>query len=657
MTDIPVLLPTHFDTDSMNSSIRPQDDLYRFINGHWLDTYKIPDDKAMDGIFHRLRDESEQHRKEIIDACVAGHITEGKALEIAQLFQAYMDTDTIEAYGLNPLRPVLERIDQVGTKKELTEVVAQLGKTGDAPAPACGISVDPNDPRRYVFILSQGGLGLPDESYYRDEAYADVREAYVSYIAALLKLAQDESASEHAKVIMDFETQLAATHWDSVTMRDTDKTNNPMSWADMKALGPAFDWDRWAEHSGIATKDLDTILVTVPPHVEGFSTLWENTDINTVKQWIRFHYIDGYASLLGDRFVQTRFDFYGTVLTGAQQIRPRWKRGVGCVESSLGEPLGELYVAQHFPPSHKQAMEELVENLLEAYRDSITNLEWMSSDTKKRAQEKLSQFVTKIGYPDTWRDYSQLHFDKDSTIIDMVRRVAEFEYDYELAKLGKPVDRSEWHMTPQTVNAYYNPTQNEIVFPAAILQHPFFDADALLAQNYGAIGAVIGHEIGHGFDDQGAKFDGEGRINNWWTPSDEEEFRSRTQALIDYYADFSPAQLSDDYKVNGALTIGENIGDLGGLTIAYKAWLSAKLKEGEEPTADEKRLFFYSWAFVWRTKVRDELAIQLLTIDPHSPSEFRCNGVVAHSDAFAEAFNLNAGDRLWIDPDQRVRIW
>lgn len=649
------LLPTQCDPKTMDTSVRPQDDLYRHVNGTWLKTHELPGDKAMDGAFNVLRDESEKQRRDIIDQCVDGTITEGKAKEIGRIYTAFMNEDAIEKAGISPIKPLLDRISATTDRTQLAEVLGDYLRRADAPIPAVGIGVDPNQPDRYVFMVSQGGLGLPDESFYREDTYAPIRDAYVAYIADMLTLAGYDDCDRRAHALMDFETKLAATHWDNVTTRDTDKTNNPMSWADATALAPDFAWDVWAKAAHLPA--INDVIVGVPPHLEGFNKLWKETDIAILHDWAIMSVLTSFAPMLSNEFVERRFDFYSRTLTGTQQMRARWKRGVGAVEGQLGEPLGELYVARHFPPDHKQQMEKLVDYLLQAYRDSITTLDWMTDATKERALEKLDLFRTKIGYPDKWRDYSDLTFDEGDTLCDMVMKVSAFDHDYEVAKLGKAVDSHEWHMTPQTVNAYYNPTQNEIVFPAAILQPPFFDPDADPAQNFGAIGAVIGHEIGHGFDDQGAKFDGHGKINNWWSETDEKEFSRRTQSLIDFYNRFSPAQLSDDHRVNGALTIGENIGDLGGLTIAYKAWLMACADAGKAPSREQQRLFFYSWAYVWRTKIRDELAIQLLAVDPHSPAEFRCNGVVSHVDAFADAFDLTDTDGLWCDPDKRVHIW
>lgn len=500
------------------------------------------------------------------------------------------------------------------------------------------VDTDFNDPDRYTVLVAQAGLGLPDESYYREDTHAEVRSAYIAHVATMLELSglvtADEAAGA-AQRVMDVETRLAAGHWDRVKAREAHLRNNPRTWEEIVDSAPGFPWETWRSALGFPDGALDNTIVMMPSFLTHLGTVWEESDVGSLRLWLLWHVVSSRAPYLPSAFVEENFDFYGRTLTGAPELRERWKRGVALVEAAMGEAVGKVYVQRYFPPGHKAAMQELVENLTEAYHRSITALDWMGEETKAQALEKLAGFTPKIGYPDTWRDYSELQIDP-TDLLGNVRRAQRFETERDLAKLGKPIDRDEWFMPPQMVNAYYHPTRNEIVFPAAILQPPFFDADADEAWNYGGIGAVIGHEIGHGFDDQGSKYDGTGRLRDWWTEQDRAEFEDRTKALIDQYNAFSPAQLDGSHHVNGALTIGENIGDLGGLSIAIKAYEIALRKAGfsgieDAPVVDGltglQRLF-YSWGRIWQQKARDAEVIRLLAIDPHSPNEFRCNSTL-----------------------------
>jgi putative endopeptidase len=476
---------------------------------------------------------------------------------------------------------------------------------------------------------------------------------------ALARAYPEDEARAAAARVMALETTLAAGHWDRVTDRDATKTHNPMSLAELAASAPEFDWAAWVEALG--SRPFERVIVREPSYAQAFARAWAEADARAWSDWLLWRVVHSRAPYLSSDIVEENFDFYGRTLTGAEELRERWKRGVSLVEGVLGEAIGKIYVARHFPPEHKASMERLVANLVAAYRESIGALGWMGEATRARALAKLEAFTPKIGYPSKWRDYSGLVLDPDD-LLGNVRAASAFELDYELGKLGRPVDREEWFMAPQTVNAYYNPGLNEIVFPAAILQPPFFDAGADAAWNYGGIGAVIGHEIGHGFDDQGSKYDGTGRLADWWAPQDRAEFERRTAALIAQYDAFSPAQLDGSHHVNGALTVGENIGDLGGLAIALKAYRIALAAEGVEegPVIDGLtglQRVFLSWARIWRIKARDEEMIRLLSIDPHSPEEFRCNGVVRNVDEFAAAFDVQPGDALYLAPEERVRIW
>jgi putative endopeptidase len=529
---------------------------------------------------------------------------------------------------------------------------------------------DAKNPEEYKVYLSQSGLGLPDEAYYREDQYAPVRDKYAPHVARMLRLAgvgeglghgADFDADEAAARVLALETKLAAHHWDVVKDRDATLTYNPTTLTELAERAPGFDWKAWATALGAPEGAMDAIVVREPSYAEGLAELWQSEPLADWKLWTAFRLVSARAPYLDDATVEANFDFYGRTLSGAQEVRERWKRGVALVEGALGEAVGEQYVARHFPPSHKERMDVLVANLVAAYRESITALDWMTDETKAKALTKLEKFTPKIGYPVKWRDYSALVVEADD-LVGNVRRSNAFDLDRELGKVGKPIDRDEWFMTPQTVNAYYNPGMNEIVFPAAILQPPFFDPDADDAVNYGGIGGVIGHEIGHGFDDQGSKYDGDGRLEDWWTAADREEFEKRTKALIAQYDAFVPAQLGPDGQhVNGGLTIGENIGDLGGLSIALKAYriaLGGSLDDAPEVDGlSALQRVFLGWAQVWQSKGRDEEVVRRLATDPHSANEFRCNGVVRNVDEFHATYGVQEGDALWLAPEERVRIW
>lgn len=655
------------DLTALDPATRPQDDLFAHVNGKWVAAHEIPADRAMDGAFRALHDQAEEQVRDIIaDAAATAEAGGGDGVEakIGAVYASFMDTATIEARGLAPLREDLDLVDRATTRDELTAALGALQRTGAASAVGFWVDNDAKDPERYVVFLAQSGLGLPDESYYRDAQYAQVLAAYRPHVARMLRLAgvaADEAAADAmAATVVDLETALASHHWDVVKDRDADLTYNPMTLTALAERAPGFDWVAWARALGAPEGSLDDLVVREPSFAEGFAALWASEPLDAWKAWLAYHVVSDRAPFLPDEIVEANFDFYGRTLTGAQELRDRWKRGVGLVQGVLGEAVGKVYVERHFPPSHKERMDELVAHLVEAYRRSIARLDWMGEETRAKALAKLEAFTPKIGYPVRWRDYSALEVSPDD-LLGNVRRANAFEQDRELNKIGKPLDRDEWFMTPQTVNAYYNPGMNEIVFPAAILQPPFFDADADDAVNYGGIGAVIGHEIGHGFDDQGSKYDGAGRLEDWWTAEDRAEFEKRTKALVDQYGEFSPAQLNGSHKVNGALTIGENIGDLGGLSIALAAYEIALGKPlAEAPVVDGltgAQRVFLGWAQVWQSKGRDEEVVRRLATDPHSPNEFRCNGVVRNVDAYYEAFDVQPGDALYLDPAERVRIW
>ena len=686
------------ETAATDSSIRPQDDLFRFVNGGWLATAEIPADRPGSGAFTVLRDEAEAACRQIVEELAEGFSAASpeeasQALatnrgRVGALYAAFMDDEHLEALGAGPLAGELAPVLAAASKEELARVLGGMMPIGFMGVVGADVEVDINDPERYTSWVGQSGLGLPDESYYREEAQAPLRRAYVAHVARMLQLADlvdafGPSGEDLAERVMAVETDLAKGHWDRVACRDVEKMNNPMSWQEIVDSAPTLPWREWREgirsaarSAGIEqTTFLDEAIVTQPDYLPHAARIWQETDLEDLKAWAAWHVVHGRATLLSGAFVEENFDFYGRTLQGTDELRARWKRGVALVESCLGEALGEIYVERHFPPSHKSAMEKLVGRLIEAYRQSISSLEWMSPATRARALDKLALFTPKIGYPVRWRDYSAVEI-TPGDVLTSVRSVERADMAYSLDKLTKPVDRDEWHMTPQTVNAYYNPTMNEIVFPAAILQPPFFDPQADDAVNYAGIGAVIGHEIGHGFDDQGSTFDGTGKVSDWWTREDREAFTERTSALISQYDAYTPEVVTAKHKaagtaegeiphVNGALTIGENIGDLGGLGIALKAYALALADAGigsvdEAPVVDGLtglQRFFYSWARIWRSKNRPDYAELLLTVDPHSPAEFRCNGIVRNVEAFYRAFEVQPDDALWLAPDERVSIW
>ncbi len=638
--------------------VRPQDDLFRHVNGKWIDTHEIPADRASDGAFHHLREESEKNIRTIIEEAAASKAAVGsEAQKVGDLYASFMDEAKIEALGVSPLAEDFKKIQGIANLQDFARLLGELGRRGVSTPMSVFIEVDMKDSNSYIVYLEQSGLGLPDESYYKDDQYAEIREKYVAHIERMFNFAKLPDAAGAAKRIFELESSIANFHYDVVKNREMDLTYHKMSRKQINTLLSNFDWDVWLEAGNVPASALEQVVVRQPEFNEGLNALLTEEKISVWKEWMLWHTLSGMSAYLSSEFVNANFDFYGTTLNGTPQLRDRWKRGVSLIEGVLGEAAGKLYVERHFPAAAKKRMEELVANLIEAYRIDISELDWMGAETKKRALEKMSKFTPKIGYPDEWRDYSSLHITADD-LIGNVYRATAFEVDRAIAKLGKPVDRNEWHMTPQTVNAYYNPTMNEIVFPAAILQPPFFDIDADDAVNYGGIGAVIGHEIGHGFDDQGSKFDGDGNLTDWWTEADRDAFEARTGKLIEQYNQLEPIA-APGHHVNGALTIGENIGDLGGLTIAHKAYQISLAGKGA-PSLDGfdgyQRLFI-GWAQVWRSKNRPEAAIQRIATDPHSPDEHRCNAVLRNLNEFYEAFDVTEKDALWLDPAERVRIW
>jgi putative endopeptidase len=568
-----------------------------------------------------------------------------------------MDADSVQAKGATPIAQDLTAVDSIENLESFIEVLAKLEALGVSGIFGTFIYADMKDASTNILYMQQGGLSLPDEAYYREEQYVEIRKAYVAHVTKMFELAAVANAKELAEKVLALETSIASHHWDQVKDRDATLTYNKLTRSQVKALMPTFDWDSYLLHGQIPSIVLDSVIVQQPSFFEGLDSILRNFDAQSWKAWLKWQIISGAAPYLSSEFVDQNFEFYGKTLSGTPELRERWKRAVSLIEGSLGEAVGKVYVEKYFPAQAKKRMEELVANLIQAYEVSIKELPWMGPETKVKALEKLGKFRTKIGYPDKWRDYSALQTTPDD-LYGNVGRIVKFQRDFELAKIGKPVDREEWHMAPQTVNAYYNPVMNEIVFPAAILQPPFFGLTHDDAVNYGAIGAVIGHEIGHGFDDQGSKYDGDGALTDWWNDADRSAFEERTKALISQYDALAPEE-APDVTVNGALTIGENIGDLGGLTIGYKAYqisLAGKSSPVIDGFTGEQRLFM-SWAQVWRTKVRTEEMRRRIATDPHSPAEFRCNQILKNFTPFYDAFNLGPADGLWLDENARVEIW
>jgi len=647
------------DTQYIDASVRPQDDFYRYLNGGWLKTAQIPEDKSSWGTFAKLRDDVLPRLRAIIEAAEADKTRKAgsDAQKIGDMYASFMDEKKLESLGVKPLAGELNRIRAIKDKKAFPMLIAHLGEIGVATPYGLYVSQDARESTKYAVGISQSGLGLPDRDYYlkKDDAkLADTLVKYEAHVAKILALGGDKHAAASAKAVVALETALAEAQWSKVENRDPVKRYNKMSIAKLAELAPGYDWQHALAAAGVANK-VDYVIVNQPGYLGGFNAALDKTDLATWKSYFEWQLLRRASPYLSKDFADANFDFYSTVLTGVAVKPPRWKLAVGLVENSLGEVLGKLYVGQYFPPERKARMEELVKNLLAAYKSSIDTLDWMSPETKQQAQAKLAKFTPKIGYPNKWRDYSSLAIVKGD-LVGNAMRASVFSHQRMINKLGKPIDREEWGMTPQTINAYYNSTMNEIVFPAAILQPPFFDAKADDAVNYGAIGAVIGHEISHGFDDKGSQSDGDGNLRDWWTKEDRANFKAKTDALVKQYDGYSPIK---GYHVNGSLTLGENIADNSGVAIAYKAYkLSLGGKEApviDGLTGDQR--FYMGFAQVWRSKTRDEQQIMLIKTDPHSPGQFRANGTMVNQPGFYEAFGVKPGDQMYVAPEQRVIIW
>jgi len=645
-------------TQYIETSVRPQDDFYDYLNGKWMKSVEIPADKSSWGSFMELRENTLPQLRGIIEKVAAGKPAAATdAQRIGDFYASFMDEARLEQLGATPLNAELAKIAALKDKSELPALLAQLGKIGVGVPFDFGIHQDNKDSTKYVADIGQGGLGMPDRDYYLkadDAKLAATKAKYQVHVEKMLALAGDKNAAANAKAIVDFETEIAKVQWTKVELRDPIKAYNKVNLADMGKVAPGFDWNSWLQATGLSGK-ATYVIVGQPTYLKSFVEVSNKTSLDTWKAYLSLHLIESYGSFLSKAFVDERFDFYGTTLSGVKEIEPRWKRGVGVIERSTGEALGKLYTEQYFPAERKARMEALVKNLLAAYKQSIDKIDWMSPATKKEAQAKLAKFTPKIGYPNKWKDYSALVVKRDD-LVGNVMRSRVVEADREINKLGKPIDREEWGMTPQTINAYYNPEMNEIVFPAAILQPPFFDANADDAVNYGGIGAVIGHEISHGFDDQGAQYDGDGNLRDWWTASDHKNFKAKTEMLVSQYNAFEPLP---GYHVNGELTLGENIADNSGLAIAYKAYqISLKGKKAAviDGLTGEQRLYM-GWAQVWRTKMREQQQIVQVKTDPHSPGQYRANGTLRNQPGYYEAFKVKQGDKMYLAPKDRVIIW
>ncbi|HXY96246.1 MAG TPA: M13 family metallopeptidase [Steroidobacteraceae bacterium] len=641
------------DLSAGDSRVRPGDDFFAYANGAWYASFVIPADHSSYGPFNVLEELSTQRVRTIVEAAAAAHPAAGTPeQQIGDYYASFMDSEAIEANGLAPAQADLKRISDATTREALARLFALPGFASlfDIDLPA-----DLKNPDRYAVVISESSLGLPDRDYYLkdDPQLRAVRENYLAYIAQMLTLAGRADAAARARDILAFETAAAKVQWPIEKRRDVDATYNPRSREQLLQFAPGFPWGAFLESARLGSRQ-DLVLAELTA-IRDLAQLFNRTPVPTLQAWLTFQYLSGHAPYLPRRFDAAHFAFYGGALHGQPEQRERWKRAVDEVDAALGEPVGRLYVAQYFPPDSKARMLALVGDLLAALNERIDALDWMTTATKSRAHEKLATFTLKIGYPDEWKDYSALVIRRDD-LLGNVRRAAEWHWNYQVARLDKPVDRAEWQMNPQDINAYYNPSNNEIVFPAAILQPPFFDPNADAAVNFGAIGAVIGHEIGHGFDDQGRKFGPDGGLEDWWTPQDAEVFTARTARLIHEYSAF---EALPGLKVNGANTVGENIGDLGGLNMAYEAY-RVSLHGAPAPVIDGltgAQRFFLAYAQVWRSKYRDGALRELVLSDVHSPDRFRVNGPLPNIDAWYEAFGVQPGDKLYIKPEDRVRIW
>ena len=661
----PAALGSGIDLQFFDNSVRAQDDFYRHVNGTWLNSTEIPADKGRYGSFDKLSDDSLEQLRTVVERLTqSADAADPDQRKLVELYASFMDEAALEKLDLRPLASELARIAALKRRSQIPGLIAHFSLLGVGAPYRPQVHQDARDATKYVFDLHQGGLGMPDRDYYleNDDRLQQIRAKYLQHVETMLRLAGDSVAGEPAAAqeahdIVALETALAKVQWTKVENRDPVKTYNRVELTQLARLAPGYNWKAYLSDAGVAGK-VDYLVISQPSYITAFNELLERTPLPVWRSYFRWRLLSEFAPFLSKKFVDENFAFYGTALRGITQNRPRWKRAVGLVDGAIGEGLGKIYVASYFPPEFKSRMDQLVRNLLAAYQADIDTLDWMGPETKQKAHEKLARFTTKIGYPAKWRDYSALRI-VPGDLLGNVMRANAFEYHRNVSKLGQPIDRTEWEMTPQTVNAYYNPEKNEIVFPAAILQPPFFNAQADDAVNYGGIGAVIGHEISHGFDDQGSQYDGLGNLLSapgWFTQADLDHFKARTRALVTQYSAFAPVP---GFPINGELTLGENIADNSGLAIAYQAY---QLSLGGEPApiidglTGEQR-FFMGWAQVWRAKTRDNEAIMRIKSDPHSPAQFRGSVPEMNQAPFYQAFGVKDGDKMYLPPEQRVSLW
>ena len=644
------------ETRHMDRGTRPQEDFYQFVNGHWLETTVLPPHRTGHGTFDELEDATELQIRTLIEqAGTTANPPGSNAQKVGDLYKSFMDTRRIESLGLEPVRAELARVKAVKSTRELPELFAELVRTGVSLPFVIQVEQDEKQATRYIVALSQGWLGLPDRDYYSgaEPHFRDARAAYATYVEKLLTLAGERDARSMARAIVALETVLAANSWDRVRNRDREATYNLRSVAELEALTPGFSWKRFLSAAG--AEATPAVVVRQPDYFQALDDVLKKTPLPVLRQYLVFKVLDARAPFLGEAFDAAYFDFRGRTLQGLKEDRPRWQRGISIVDYLLGEAVGQLYVERHFTPDLKPRVLELVARLREAFGAGIDSLDWMSPTTKAQARDKLAKLNVKIGHPERWRDYSSLELDA-ADLVGNLRRGEAFEFKRLMAKLGKPVDRDEWDVTPYRVDAFYRPSLNAIVFPAAILQPPFFDPRADDATNYGAIGAFIGHEISHAFDDQGSRSDGDGNLRDWWTPEDKARFQARAARLVEQYSAFSPLPGA---FVNGQFTLGENIGDLSGVAVAWRAY-QRSVQGKQVPVIDGfsgAQRFFLGWAQLWRARLRDEVARQRLMNDGHSPPKFRVNGVVRNLPEFHEAFSVKEGDGMWLPPEARVKLW
>jgi putative endopeptidase len=656
-TAVAQALTSGINFDNIDKSVRPQDDFYMYVNGAWLNKSDIPSDRTSIGAFYDLRENARDDVKAIIeDLSATPNLADGTdEQKVADLYRSFMDVDTLNKLGIAPIQAELDHISALKDKQELTAFFGENQANGGGTPLAFYVDIDAKDSSRYATHIYQYGLSLPEKDYYFNdsERFVNIRKAFVEHVEKMYSLAGLPDAKANAEAILALETQIAEKHWDVVENRDSTKTYNLYQVSNLPELASEINWDGYLAALG-GDKQTD-IIINQPSYIQGLNEVLKNNDLATWKNYMTWMTLTHNANNLSEALDNENFAFFSKTLDGQEEQEPRWKRGVSTVSDTLGEVVGKVYVKRHFAPEAKTRMEKLVSNLSGAYSSSIDSLDWMSAGTKVAAKEKLAKFNPKIGYPNKWADYTKLTIQADD-LIGNAKRAAVVQHNKDIAKLGQPIDKDEWHMTPQTVNAYYNPTMNEIVFPAAILQPPFFNLEADDAVNYGGIGAVIGHEMGHGFDDQGAKFDGEGNMRDWWTEADLTAFGAKGNALI---AQYNGYQVFDDLNVNGSLTLGENIGDLSGVTIAYKAY-KMSLNGKEAPVIDGltgDQRFFMGFTQIWRVKMKEESLRNRVATDPHSPGHFRALGSLSNMPEFYSTYDLKEGDKMYIEPAKRVKIW